>query len=156
MPSTSPLLKRNVIIGTLSWPRIIELFNNLQFTIWPLQISGMPFRLKMLQDVYQAKIDQTYEGWEGTSGIADDLVIFGKSEQKHDQHLHGMLARCRNAVLKLSPAKCKIKLNKITFYGVIFGEDGFQPGPKQSINMKQMAPLLLNRNYRHSLDYQPT
>ena len=116
----------------------------------------MPFSLKMLQDVFQAKIDQTYEGWEGTSGIADDIVIFGKLEQKHDQYLHGMLARCINTVLKLSPDKCKIKQTKITFYGVIFGEDGLQPDPSKVSALKQMAPLLLNRNYTSSLDYQLT
>ena len=110
----------------------------------------------MLQDVFQAKIDQTYEGWEGTSGIADDIVIFGKLEQKHDQYLHGMLARCINTVLKLSPDKCKIKQTKITFYGVIFGEDGLQPDPSKVSALKQMAPLLLNRNYTSSLDYQLT
>jgi len=71
------------------------------------------------QDVFQAKIDQTFEGCEGTIGIADDIVIFGKSEQEHDHHLHGMLTRCRNTGLKLNPDKCKIKQRKIKFYGVI-------------------------------------
>ena len=43
----------------------------------------MPFGLKMSQDVFQLKIDQTFEGCEGTFGIADDIVSFGKSEQEH-------------------------------------------------------------------------
>ena len=69
----------------------------------------MPFGLKMSQDVFQAKIDQTFEGCEGTIGIADDIVILGKLEQEHDHHLHGRLARCRNTGLKLNPDNCKIK-----------------------------------------------
>ena len=38
----------------------------------------MPFGFKMLQDVFQEKIDHTFEGCESTIGIADDIVIFGK------------------------------------------------------------------------------
>ena len=100
----------------------------------------MPFGLRMSQDVFQAKIDQTFEGCEGTIGIADDIVIFGKSEQEHDNHLHGMLTRCRNTGLKLNPDKCKIKQKKIKFYGVICGEDGVQPDPSKVSALKQMAP----------------
>ena len=100
----------------------------------------MPFGLKMSQDVFQAKIDQTFEGCEGIIGIADDIVIFGKSEQDHDHHLHGMLARCRNTGLKLNLDKCKIKQTKIKFYGVICGEKGVQPDPSKVSALKQMAP----------------
>ena len=37
----------------------------------------MPFGLKMSQDVFQTKIDQTFEGCEGVVGIADDIVVLG-------------------------------------------------------------------------------
>ena len=50
------------------------------------RLLRMSFGLMMSQDVFQAKIDQTFEGCEGTIGIADDIVIFGKSEQEHDNH----------------------------------------------------------------------
>ena len=100
----------------------------------------MPFGLKMSQDVLQAKIDQTFEGCEGTIGIADDIVIFGKSEQEHDRHLHDMLTRCRSTGLKLNPDKCKIKQRKIKFYGVICGEDGVQPDPSKVSALKNLAP----------------
>ena len=103
----------------------------------------------MSQDVFQAKIDQTFEGCEGTIGIADDIVIFGKSEQDHNHHLHIMLARCRNTGLMFNPEKCKIKQTKIKF---ICGEEGVQPDPSKVSALKQMAPLLINMNYRHSLD----
>ena len=77
----------------------------------------MPFGLKMLQDVFQAKIDQTFEGCEGTIGIADDIVIFGKSEQEHDHHLHGMLARCRNYYDR----RCKLHCISLQWTNLKFG-----------------------------------
>ena len=52
----------------------------------------MPFGLEMLQDVFQAKIDQTFKGCEGTIGIADNIVVYSTTEEEvHDQHLHDMI-----------------------------------------------------------------
>ena len=62
----------------------------------------MPFGLKMSQDVFQSKIDQTFEGCEGVIGIADDIAIAGKSEEEHDRRLHEVMGRCRSTGLKLN------------------------------------------------------
>ena len=43
------------------------------------RFNRMPFGLKMSQDIFQTKIDQTFEGCEGVAGIADDIVVFGKN-----------------------------------------------------------------------------
>ena len=100
----------------------------------------MPFGLKMSQDVFQAKIDQTFEGCNGTIGIADDIVVYGKSEEEHDKHLHEMMDRCTSTGLKLNPDKCKIKQKKIKFYGVICSADGIQPDPDKVSVLKTMTP----------------
>ena len=52
------------------------------------RVLQMPFGLKMSQDIFQAKNDQTLEGCSGTVGIADVIVIYGKSEEEHDKHMH--------------------------------------------------------------------
>ena len=100
----------------------------------------MPFGLKMSQDIFQAKIDQTFEGCQGVVGIADDIVICGKTTEKHDCHMHGMMDRCHATGLKLNPDKCKIKEQKIKFYGVICSADGVQPDPGKVSALRQMAP----------------
>ena len=45
----------------------------------------------MSQDVFQTKIDQTFECCEGLVGIADDIVVFGKTDEAHDHNMHGIL-----------------------------------------------------------------
>ena len=54
--------------------------------------------------------------------------------------MHKVLARCRATGLKLNPDKCKIKQEKIKFYGVICGEGGVQPDPDKVSALKKMAP----------------
>ena len=55
------------------------------------RFKRMPFGLKMSQDVFQTKIDQTFESCEGVIRIADDIVVFGKTVEEHDCNMHGML-----------------------------------------------------------------
>ena len=66
------------------------------------RFKRMSFGLKMSQDVFQSKIDQTFEGCNGVVGIADDIVVFGKTTEEHDENLHGMMERCQNTGLKLN------------------------------------------------------
>ncbi|GFO29308.1 hypothetical protein PoB_005581300 [Plakobranchus ocellatus] len=61
------------------------------------------------QDIFQSKIDQTFEGCSGVIGIADDIVVSGKTEKEHDINLHNMIQRCEETGLKLNPDKCRPK-----------------------------------------------
>lgn len=98
----------------------------------------MPFGLKMSQDVFQSKIDQTFEGCSGVTGIADDIVVSGTTEEEHNRNLHGMIMRCQTTGLKLNPDKCYINQDKIKFYGIICSGDGIQPDPAKVSALKQM------------------
>ena len=44
----------------------------------------MPFGLRMSQDIFQFKIDETYRDCQGAIGIADDVTVYGKNDQEHD------------------------------------------------------------------------
>ena len=96
----------------------------------------MPFGLKMYQDVFQAKIDQTFEGCSGTVGIAEEIVIYVKSEEEHGKHMHEMMNRCTSTGLKLNPDKCRIKQKKIKFCSA----DGIQPVLDKVSALKNITP----------------
>ena len=51
----------------------------------------MPFGLRMAQDVFQHRIDQLIEGFPGVTGIADDIVVFGRTDEEHDANLHTLM-----------------------------------------------------------------
>lgn len=98
----------------------------------------MPFGLKMSQDIFQMKIDQTFEGCSGVIGISDDIIVFGKDEAEHDSNLLKMIQQCRNTGLKLNPDKCKIKQKEIKFYGIICSENGARPDPEKVSALQNM------------------
>ena len=101
----------------------------------------MPFGLKMSQDVFKSKIDQLMEGCVGTTGIADDIIVYAETEEENDRHLHGLMQRCaeKGLNLGLNPEKCNIKQQESKFYGVICGNDGVKPNPKKVTALKQMS-----------------
>ena len=38
-------------------------------------------------DAFQKKLDSIYIGLPGVTGIADDMIIYGTTEDEHDQNL---------------------------------------------------------------------
>ncbi|GFN80973.1 Pol polyprotein [Plakobranchus ocellatus] len=98
----------------------------------------MPFGLKMSQDIFQSRIDQTFEGCSGVIGIADDIVVSGKTEKEHDNNLRKMIQRCEETGLKLNPDKCRIKQEQIKFYGVICCAKGLKPDPEKVESLQNM------------------
>ena len=63
----------------------------------------MPFSLKIAQDVFETKMDQTFEGCKGVVGIADEILVFGKINEEHDRNIHAMLKRFLDTALELNP-----------------------------------------------------
>ena len=89
----------------------------------------MPFGLKMSQDVFQYKIDETYGGCKGAVGLADDIQVFGVDENDHDYNLHEAMERTRKAGIKLNAAKCIVKTNCCSFFGNLYTPEGVKPDP---------------------------
>ena len=55
----------------------------------------------MSQDIFQRKIDQTYENCRGAVGIADDVQVCG-DESAHDKNLHQAMECTRKVGINLN------------------------------------------------------
>ena len=69
----------------------------------------MPFGLVMSQDVFQQKMDQILEQCPGTIGIADDVAVFCRTDEEHDQSLHNLMQVAAKSGLVFNSKKCIIK-----------------------------------------------
>ena len=95
----------------------------------------------MSQDIFQARIDQLLEGLQGVIGIADDIVVYGRTKAEHDRSLRNLLLRCLQYGLKLNPNICKVNQSEITFFGVICGASGVKPDPRKVSTIHKKATL---------------
>ena len=100
----------------------------------------LPFGLISAQYVFQKKVDQTFEDLPGVIAIADDIVVFGKTEAEHDKHLDDVMKRTQQVGLCLNPDKCVVKSDRIKFFGNYLSSNGLEPDPDKIAAIVDMSP----------------
>ena len=68
----------------------------------------------------------------GVTGIADDMFIYGKTDQEHDGNLLHFLE------VTLSPDKIQFRLPKVSFFGHTWSDKGVSAYPKKIEAMMRM------------------
>ena len=61
--------------------------------------------------------------------ISADIIIFGKTRQEHDRALHAVLRQFADSGLTISPEKCELHKDSLTFFGLVFSANGVSPDP---------------------------
>lgn len=87
----------------------------------------MPYGICSASEVFHKKIYENFDDLDGVCMYIDDLLIYGKNEEEHDNRLRTVLDRCRKINLKLNIKKCKFRLNEIKYLGHIISKDGLSP-----------------------------
>ena len=100
----------------------------------------MPFGLSVSQDIFQMKIDETYDDCEGVLGIADDINVHSKGDAQHDFNLHAAMERTRMSNLSLNFKKIELKKPSIKFFGNIYTKDGVKPDPDKVAAITDLRP----------------
>ena len=85
-------------------------------------------------------IDQILECCEGVIGIANDVIIYGKDDEDHDQNLHRFMHVACEHGLVFNKEKCEVKRDSVTFFGTIYDASGAHPDPKKVDAIHEMLP----------------
>ena len=100
----------------------------------------LPFGVKSAQDEFQRKVDETYEGLQGVTAIVDDILIYGRTKEEHDENLRAMLQRSRERGVKLNPEKSTICATAVSYFGHRITKDGVKPDPAKIAAVRDMEP----------------
>jgi len=65
----------------------------------------------------------------------DDILVYSKSKEKHEQHLMLALQTLREHKLYAKFSKCEFWLNSVAFLGHVVSKDGI------SVDMKQVEAI---------------
>ena len=85
------------------------------------------FGINAAPEKYQQVISQVFHDIEGVQNISDDIVVFGRTKEEHDERLNLVLDRIRQKKLTLNGDKCEFTMDKITFMGHILSRNGIGP-----------------------------
>ena len=98
----------------------------------------LPFGVHSASEIFQSEIAQILSGLEGADNSQDDIVVWGKSEEEHDERLFKVLERIRASGLKLNLKKCEICKHQITFLGHIISAHGVKPDDRKIRAIRDM------------------
>ena len=95
----------------------------------------LPFGLSVSQDIFQRELDRILEKCQG---IADDFVIYGSTEQEHDNNLTHFMDIAKQHGLVLNSKKCEIKSKQVSFFGQLYTSNGMKPDPQKVSDLREM------------------
>lgn len=84
----------------------------------------MPMGISSASEVYQNRMQQCLDGLEGVEVMLDDILVWGKSEEEHDQRLKAALDRIKACNIKLNKKKCQIKQPEVKYLGHRYSKEG--------------------------------
>jgi len=97
------------------------------------QFKRMPFGLKNAPATFQRLMDNVLSGLQGNELFVymDDIVIYARSLKEHEIKFNRLMARLREANLKLQPDKCEFLRKEVAYLGHIITEEGVKPDPSK-------------------------
>ena len=80
-------------------------------------------------EIFHEELRKKLEGIPGVRNIHDDILVTGKNVEDHNRNLKATFERLRDSGLTLKWSKCIFSQKSIKFFGLVFSEDGIDPGP---------------------------
>ena len=108
------------------------------FDIGRYQFKRLPMGSKVASDIFQRMLDSVYIGLPGVTGIADEMVIFGRNEEEHNRNLILFLETTRKNGLILNKKKLQFKKEEVSFFSHRWNSTGISPDPKKTESILKM------------------
>ena len=85
------------------------------------------FGINTAAEIYQYEIHRVIQGIEGVANISDDIIIYGRTQEEHDERLAKVMKRLANAGLTVNSKKCLFSVSEMTFMGHKLCAKGIKP-----------------------------
>lgn len=113
----------------------------------------LPFGLSVSQDIFQLEMDRILSKCTNACGIADDIIVYGTTEEEHDRHLHNFMNIAEQEGLVLNSEKCTVKSDSVTFFGHVYTTHGIKPDPSKINDLKNMPEPMSKAEIHHFLGF---
>ncbi len=100
----------------------------------------MPFGIKSAQEVFQKRMNQLLGDLPGVETDIDDILVWGTSQEEHDERLESVLKRCEQINLTLNKEKCQFRVPEVTYIGHTLNAKGVQPDSEKIRAIQDMPP----------------
>ena len=98
----------------------------------------LPFGISSAPEHFQRRMSEILEGLSGYVCLMDDILIFGKSIEAHDNRLHAVFQRLQQAGIALNREKCLFSQSSVKFVGHLVGQGEVKPDPDKVKAIQKM------------------
>ena len=102
--------------------------------------NKLPFGISSAPEHFQRRMSEILVDLPGVVCQMDDILVFGKTQSEHDQHLEAVLRHIEEANVTLSPQKCEFSKTKLTFLGHVIDAGGIRADPEKTKAIVDMSP----------------
>ena len=102
--------------------------------------NKLPFGISSAPEHFQRRMAELLTGLQGVLCQMDDILVFGKDQEEHDQRLAAVLNRIEEAGATLNPEKCEFSRESLTFLGHRIDVDGIRADPAKTEAISRMKP----------------
>ena len=94
--------------------------------------TRLPFGVSSVSAIFESKIEQVLQGIPMVVCRVDDILVSGKNDQEHLDHLNEVLTRLESAGLRLKLSKCKFMQPTVEYLGYRIDAQGLHAIEKRS------------------------
>ena len=102
------------------------------------QWTRLPMGSIVAQDVFQRKLDGIFLDVPGVTGIADDMVIYGRSNLEHDKHLINFSGYLQEEYTDIESRQDAVQTSTSLILWTPVECQGAQPDPKKIAAVQRM------------------
>ncbi|UYV84889.1 K02A2.6-like [Cordylochernes scorpioides] len=103
------------------------------------RFKRLPFGISFAPEVFQRKMSNLLESQSGVNCHMDDIVIWGATQEEHDERLRCVLRKLQDSGLTLNKEKCIFSVKEIKFLGHLITERGVLPDPNKVQAIKEFS-----------------
>lgn len=92
---------------------------------------GAPFGIKTLTSVFQRIVSQLFHKLNYVACFVDDILIFSKTVEEHENHLKTVLQILTENNLTINEEKCKFFYERVNVLGHNLSKNGVNIDPKK-------------------------
>ena len=83
--------------------------------------------ISLAAEIFSEKIRCVIAGCRGASNISDDILVYGRTQEEHDENLNFVLQQLNENGLTVNQDKCNFNQSTIIFFGLELSADGIKP-----------------------------
>ena len=116
----------------------------------------LPFGVSSAPEIFQRVMSDHFKDLPGVLVFVDDILVFGKDRQEHDERLEAANIRLKEIGAKLNKSKCKFAKKSLTYLGHRLSGNGISPDTTkitEALNMRAPTNVKEARRILGMLNY---